>query len=191
MGSAGFSRGEAVFFVYLALYCKKIGFFFHAFLVHFTRAAGAENFSYFFALFFRCLLFMSRTIFISPKEKKKPTRSMVRPVPASSRNCGPLTSRFQEGVSAQSRIDNVRFVGPRNGVIAAAIQFVQRSKSVGCTFNELPSSNSLAEDASQIDGQVHQQGDWLGLLLHTGNRSDTTYVRGVIQKVMFHCPDLL
>jgi hypothetical protein len=67
-----------------------------------------------------------------------------------------LSFPLPDGVSTQSCIDNVRFVGPREGVVKAAGVFLQ--SSVGVTINELP---DVANDAS-LGSLVHQRGDWLG-----------------------------
>jgi hypothetical protein len=69
-----------------------------------------------------------------------------------------LSFPLPDGVSTQSCIDNVRFVGPKEGVVKAADIFVQRCRLVGVTINELPDG---ADDAS-LGSLVHQRGDWLG-----------------------------
>jgi hypothetical protein len=69
-----------------------------------------------------------------------------------------LSFAYPPSVSSQSCIDNVRFVGPKAGVISAATTFVRRCRQVGVTINELPREASV----SQLEGLVHQQGDWLG-----------------------------
>jgi hypothetical protein len=69
-----------------------------------------------------------------------------------------LSFPLPNGVSTQSCIDNVRFVGPKDGVVQAAAIFVRRCRSVGVTINELPNAS---EDAS-LRQLVHQRGDWLG-----------------------------
>jgi hypothetical protein len=69
-----------------------------------------------------------------------------------------LSFPLPTGVSTQSCIDNVRFVGPREGVIQAATKFVGRCRAVGITINELPD----AANDDTIRKLVHQRGDWLG-----------------------------
>lgn len=82
-----------------------------------------------------------------------------------------LSFTLPQGVSTQSCIDNVRFVGPTAAaVIDAATTFVKRCRSVGCTINELPSANSSAQDGLALKECVHQQGDWLG--------AEYDYIRG-------------
>jgi hypothetical protein len=69
-----------------------------------------------------------------------------------------LSFPLPDGVTTQSCIDNVRFVGPKEGVVKAAGVFVQRCRSVGVTINELPD----ATDDTSLGRLVHQLGDWLG-----------------------------
>jgi hypothetical protein len=66
------------------------------------------------------------------------------------------------GVSVQTCIDNVRIVGPKAGVRAAAIQLVRRCRIADITINELPSYTSMEDDAQRIAGLIGQEGDWLG-----------------------------
>jgi hypothetical protein len=73
-----------------------------------------------------------------------------------------LSFELPQDVVVQSCIDNVRFVGSKDGVARAAIAFVARCRLAGCTINEIPSSNSPGEDEAAIRGLIHQQGDWLG-----------------------------
>jgi hypothetical protein len=69
-----------------------------------------------------------------------------------------LAFELPPGVSHQSCIDNVRFVGPREGVLQAAKVFVKRCRLVGATINELPTE----ADDTGIDRLAHQRGEWLG-----------------------------
>jgi hypothetical protein len=69
-----------------------------------------------------------------------------------------LSFTHPPGVSSQSCIDNVRFVGPREGVLAAAREFVSRCRQASITINELPTAEADADLARLI----HQRGDWLG-----------------------------
>jgi hypothetical protein len=63
------------------------------------------------------------------------------------------------GVTVQSCIDNVRFVGPREGVEEAATCFVRRCRRASVTINELPDAGA---DREGIAALIHQEGDWLG-----------------------------
>jgi hypothetical protein len=53
-------------------------------------------------------------------------------------------------------------VGSKEGVREAALQFVQRCRTVGATINELPSTNTTVEDEQQVSGLITQEGEWLG-----------------------------
>jgi hypothetical protein len=70
-----------------------------------------------------------------------------------------LSFAFPAGVSAQSCIDNVRFVGSREGVIAAAATFVHRCRRASITINDLPAGPG---EAAALAEMAHQEGDWLG-----------------------------
>jgi hypothetical protein len=67
-----------------------------------------------------------------------------------------------KGVTVQSCIDNVRFVGPKDAVLNAATTLTKRCRACGVTVNELPSSNSEKDDEQQLEKLLHQEGDWLG-----------------------------
>jgi hypothetical protein len=73
-----------------------------------------------------------------------------------------LSFDLPPGVTSQSCIDNVRFVGPKREVLQAGLEFVKRCREVGCTINELPSSNSPNEDRQQLESLIVEQGNWLG-----------------------------
>ena len=70
-----------------------------------------------------------------------------------------LSFAYPAGVTAQSCIDNVRFVGSRLGVIEAARIFVDRCRKVGATLNELSAQDDVK---TALERLVHQEGDWLG-----------------------------
>ncbi len=73
-----------------------------------------------------------------------------------------LSFEYAQGVTSQSCIDNVRFVGPKAGVIETARRFVERCRQAGCTLNELPSSNTAEQDLAMITELTHNKGVWLG-----------------------------
>ena len=73
-----------------------------------------------------------------------------------------LSFLLPRGVTAQSCIDNVRFVGPRAGVIRAASELIRRCRIVGVSINDLPATNSPQQDCQSVERMVHQQGTWLG-----------------------------
>lgn len=84
-------------------------------------------------------------------------------VAAAQRTTDVLTSfALPPGVSVQSCIDNIRFVGPKKGVRLALLELVARCRLCGVTINELPSANSGEDDRRQAETLIRQDGDWLG-----------------------------
>ena len=73
-----------------------------------------------------------------------------------------LSFPLPAGVQVDDCIDNVRFCGPKDGVLAAAEIFVRRCREVGATLNEVPAEVDIR---TALEGLVHQQGDWLGVTM--------------------------
>jgi hypothetical protein len=79
-----------------------------------------------------------------------------------------LNFELPAGVTAQDCIDNVRFCGSREGVIEAALSFVQRCRLIGVTLNEVPLDRDPRETLAEL---AHQEGDWLGARYSYSNKT--------------------
>ena len=69
-----------------------------------------------------------------------------------------LSFEMPPGTTAQAFVDNIRFVGTRQGVMAATAELARRCDHCGVTINELPKQAT----SDNIEALLHQQGDWLG-----------------------------
>lgn len=70
-----------------------------------------------------------------------------------------LSFPMPSGVTSQSCIDNVRFVGSKQGVTEAARMLLRRCASAGVTVNEVAATDDVDKRVREL---VHQQGTWLG-----------------------------
>jgi hypothetical protein len=73
-----------------------------------------------------------------------------------------LLMDFDHNCAAEAYIDNVRFVGSREDVLAAAKTFALRARAVCAQINELPSVSSLDELDAHLERLVTTTSDWLG-----------------------------